>query len=96
MSAGNLDRSRRGQLRLDGLDMLQRREAGGEAPLEPVVAPVSFRQLHQPPSGQCMSDHESAYLRAAENVVPVGVRVDDGARPHTALGQETDEERARV
>jgi aryl-alcohol dehydrogenase-like predicted oxidoreductase len=96
VGGNNLDRTRRGQLRLDGLDMLQGREAGGKAPLEPVVAPVSFRQLHQPPCGQCMGDHESAYLRAAENVVPMGVRVDDGVWPHTVLGQETDEERARV
>src|SRR4051794_6429442 len=81
----NLDRSWRGQFFLDVRGVLRGSKAAGDALVERFVAPVSRRQLDQPPSGRYLGDHLPAHLDSAEDVIPVGMRVDHRAWPRCAL-----------
>jgi hypothetical protein len=92
----NLDDSRRGQFFLDVRNVLRGGMAGGGALVEPFVAPIHRRQLDQPLSSQCMGDHLPAQLCPAEDVIPVGMRIDHSARARCCLCPQCVQERPCV
>jgi len=53
-----------------------------------LVVPVDDGQLVEPARGEAVRDHEPVDLDAAEDVVPVRVRVHDGRRRLGQAGEE--------
>ena len=73
----DLDGPRRRQLRLHVRAVLRGCKPLGDAPVEPCVAPVSRGQLVERLGSQRLGNDEPAHLGAAQDVIPVSVRVDD-------------------
>ncbi len=92
----NLDAARRRQLVLDVRGVLRRGQPRRDAPVEPVVAPVSPRELDEQLGGGRLRDHDPTELGSAEHVIPVGVRVRNRGRRCGALVRERVEDLARV
>ena len=81
----DLDAARRRQLRLDVRSVVGRCLAGPNARVESLVAPVRRGQLAQLLCRRRMSDDQSAERGPAEDVIPVRVCVDHGARRRDSL-----------
>jgi beta-lactamase class A len=82
----NVPRSR--ELLLDVRGVRGTRFAGGDAPVERLVAPVHGRELDQGRRGEAVRDHARVERGGAEDVIPVRVGEDHMARRSDSFGRQ--------